>query len=47
MLIELTLSLQVPHHFTNTREAAQIECAKLLIDQAAGANLDDLQSVPE
>jgi hypothetical protein len=42
--VQLTLCVQVPHYFTDARQAAQVECAILLIDQAACADFDDLQA---
>lgn len=39
----LTFGMQVTHYLTHARQAAHVECAMLLIDQATGANLDDLQ----
>ena len=36
--------MQVSHHFADAGQDAQIQCAILLIDQAAGADLDDLQA---
>lgn len=35
--------MQVSHHFADAGQDAQIQCAILLIDQAAGADFDDLQ----
>jgi len=41
-----TFCMKLPHNLTNAGQTAEVEGAILLIDQAAGANLNHLQSWP-
>lgn len=40
----LTFGVQLPHYFTYLGQAAEVQCAVLLINQAAGTDLDHLHS---
>jgi hypothetical protein len=40
-----TFFVQLAHHFTNARQAAQVEGAILLVDETAGANFDHLRII--
>jgi hypothetical protein len=37
--------MQLAHHFTNARQAAQVEGAILLVNETAGANFDHLKFI--